>query len=244
MKLINIGFGNMVNANRLVAIVSPESAPIKRIIQDCKERGTLIDATHGRRTRAVIITDSDHVILTYLQSETVANRLNNDGDELDIEEEESDGIHYYFVDKDYFMRKIEEGQVLEYAQYGINYYGTPKAPVDELLAQGRTVFLKIEVQGAEKIRKLYPEAVSIFLMPPSMAALEERLRCRESEDEEDIQRRLTIAVDEIKRAVEYDYIVINDIVSYAVSDICTILDAEKQKTFRCKNIISEVINNV
>ena len=86
MKLINIGFGNMVNANRLVAIVSPESAPIKRIIQDCKERGTLIDATHGRR----IITDSDHVILTYLQSETVANRLNNDGDELDIEEEESD----------------------------------------------------------------------------------------------------------------------------------------------------------
>ena len=90
MKLINIGFGNMVNANRLVAIVSPESAPIKRIIQDRKERGTLIDATHGRRTRAVIITDSDHVILTYLQSETVANRLNNDGDELDIEEEESD----------------------------------------------------------------------------------------------------------------------------------------------------------
>ena len=90
MKLINIGFGYMVNANRLVAIVSPESAPIKRINQDCKERGTLIDATHGRRTRAVIITDSDHVILTYLQSETVANRLNNDGDELDIEEEESD----------------------------------------------------------------------------------------------------------------------------------------------------------
>lgn len=79
---------------------------------------------------------------------------------------EVDGIHYYFVDKDYFMRKIDEGQVLEYAQYGINYYGTPKAPVDELLAQGRTVFLKIEVQGAEKIRKLYPEAVSIFLTAP------------------------------------------------------------------------------
>ena len=86
MKLINIGFGNMVNANRLVAIVSPESAPIKRIIQDCKERGTLIAATQGRRTRAVIITDSDHVILTYLQSETVANRLNDDEDEIDTEE--------------------------------------------------------------------------------------------------------------------------------------------------------------
>ncbi len=86
MKLINIGFGNMVNANRLVAIVSPESAPIKRIIQDAKERGALIDATHGRRTRAVIISDSDHVILTYLQSETVANRLLDDDSDLDAEE--------------------------------------------------------------------------------------------------------------------------------------------------------------
>lgn len=90
MKLINIGFGNMVNANRLVAIVSPESAPIKRIIQESKERGTLIDATHGRRTRAVIITDSDHVILTYLQSETVANRLCDEDDGLDEGEDEDE----------------------------------------------------------------------------------------------------------------------------------------------------------
>lgn len=80
MKLVNIGFGNMVSANRMVAIVSPESAPIKRIIQDAKEKGTLIDATHGRRTRAVVITDSDHIILTYLQSETLANRILDDGD--------------------------------------------------------------------------------------------------------------------------------------------------------------------
>ena len=85
MKLINIGFGNMINANRLIAIVSHDSAPIKRIIQECKERGTLIDATQGRRTRAVIIMDSDHVILTYLQCETVANRL-----EADTYEEEND----------------------------------------------------------------------------------------------------------------------------------------------------------
>ena len=75
MKLVNIGFGNMVSANRMVAIVSPESAPIKRIVQEAKEKGNLIDATHGRRTRAVIITDSDHIILTYLQAETVANRM-------------------------------------------------------------------------------------------------------------------------------------------------------------------------
>ena len=87
MKLVNIGFGNMVCAGRIIAIVSPESAPIKRIVQDAKERGTLIDATHGRRTRAVIITDSDHIILTYLQSETVSNKMLND---FEAEEEEDE----------------------------------------------------------------------------------------------------------------------------------------------------------
>ena len=90
MRLINIGFGNMVSANRLVAIVSPESAPIKRIIQDAKERGTLIDATYGRRTRAVLITDSDHVVLSAVQPETVATRLNveDDDDEEVLDEDE------------------------------------------------------------------------------------------------------------------------------------------------------------
>jgi len=88
MKLVNIGFGNMVNADRIIAIISPESAPIKRIIQDCKEKGTLIDATHGRRTRAVIVTDCDQVILTYLQAETVANRLEVDDDYEEEDDEE------------------------------------------------------------------------------------------------------------------------------------------------------------
>ena len=88
MKLVNIGFGNMVSANRMIAIVSPESAPIKRIIQEAKERGMLIDATHGRRTRAVIITDSDHIILTYLQAETLVNRMTDEEDITDEEEED------------------------------------------------------------------------------------------------------------------------------------------------------------
>lgn len=78
MKLISIGFGNMIAADRLIAIVGPESAPIKRIIQDAKERGTLIDATYGRRTRAVLVMDSDHVILSAVQPETVANRMADD----------------------------------------------------------------------------------------------------------------------------------------------------------------------
>lgn len=88
MKLINIGFGNIVSANRLVAIVSPESAPIKRIIQEARERGMLVDATYGRRTRAVIITDSDHIILSAVQPETVAHRLNSKEPDVPAEEEE------------------------------------------------------------------------------------------------------------------------------------------------------------
>jgi len=87
MKLINIGFGNMVSAERIISIVSPESAPIKRLVSEAKESGTLIDATHGRKTRAVIITDSDLIILTYLYPETVANRVTENGDEA---EEETD----------------------------------------------------------------------------------------------------------------------------------------------------------
>lgn len=88
MKLINIGFGNIVSASRLVAIVSPESAPIKRIIQEARERGMLVDATYGRRTRAVIITDSDHIILSAVQPETVAHRLNSKEADVVVEEEE------------------------------------------------------------------------------------------------------------------------------------------------------------
>lgn len=90
MKLINIGFGNMINASRLIAVVSPDSAPIKRIVQEAKERGTLIDATQGRRTRAVLITDSDHVVLSYLQTETVAARLNGEGNDSFTEDVENE----------------------------------------------------------------------------------------------------------------------------------------------------------
>ena len=89
MKLLNIGFGNMVSANRLVAVVSPESAPIKRIIQEAKDRGVCIDATYGRRTRAVIVTDSGHVILSAIQPETVANRLS---DRTDVQEDDLEEI--------------------------------------------------------------------------------------------------------------------------------------------------------
>lgn len=87
MKLINIGFGNGVNADRIIAVASPDSAPIKRIVQDGKEKGTLIDASHGRKTRAVILMDSDHVVLSYLQPDTIRTRIN--GDEESGEESDS-----------------------------------------------------------------------------------------------------------------------------------------------------------
>lgn len=155
-----------------------------------------------------------------------------------------DGVDYYFVTREYFEKKIAENKMLEYAEYAGNYYGTPADPVDEMLRQGKAVFLEIEVQGAEKIRKRYDSVISIFLMPPSMRVLEERLRGRGTEDEETIQHRLFIASEEIRRAPEYDYVVINDTVDNAVDGIETIIKAERKKSFRNKNIISEVINNV
>lgn len=86
MKLVNIGFGNMINAARIIAIVSPESAPIKRMITDAKEKGMLIDATHGRKTRAVIIADSDHIILSYLQAEKLGERFNGHASDISGED--------------------------------------------------------------------------------------------------------------------------------------------------------------
>ena len=185
--------------------------------------------------------------------DTVLNKLTENRDDIKISismttrqkrNYEIDGLNYYFVSREYFEKKIADNNMLEYAEYANNLYGTPKAPVDEMLRNGKAVILKIEVQGAEKIRKIYPEVISIFLMPPSVRVLEERLRGRNSEDEETLNHRLVIAREEIRRASEYDYIVINDTVENAVAGIETIINAERQKTFRNKKIISEVINNV
>lgn len=161
-----------------------------------------------------------------------------------IRDNEVDGVNYYFTDRAFFEKQIKDNQMLEYAEYAGNYYGTPKKAVDRMLNEGKNVVLKIEVQGAAKIRKLYPDVISIFLMPPSMHILESRLRGRGTDDEETINHRLFIACEEIKRSNEYDYIVVNDEIENAVDKIETIIAAEKMKTARNKNIISEVIKNV
>lgn len=161
----------------------------------------------------------------------------------EIREKEIDGKDYYFVSKEYFEKQINAKNMLESAIYNTNYYGTPKAPVDKWLEDEKTVVLKIEVQGAEKIRKLYPDCVSIFVMPPSMQVLEQRLRGRNTDSEESILMRLEAALGEIQCAEKYDYIVFNDVLEDAVDDICAIIKAEKFKSSRMKNSVREVIKN-
>lgn len=159
-------------------------------------------------------------------------------------EGEIDGVDYIFVDESVFTDAVSDGKMLEYARYGGNYYGTPKERVDSWLNEGLTVILKIDVQGGENIRRLYPDAVSIFITPPSMSVLEKRLRRRGSEAEEEVRKRLAIALDELKSISDYDYMVINDSLEDAVDDVITIIKAEQLKVTRRKNYLSEVIENV
>lgn len=157
---------------------------------------------------------------------------------------ETDGEDYYFITKEEFSQMIKDGQVLEYAQYGENIYGTPKAPVDKWLKEGKTVILKIEVKGAQKIRELYPEALSIFLLPPSMQILEDRIRRRATESESDIEKRLEIAKNEILRSADYDFVVVNDNLDEASDNVLSIIKALNFTYKRMNHKISEVIKNV
>ncbi len=142
-----------------------------------------------------------------------------------IRENETDGKDYYFISNDEFNKMIDNGQVLEFAQYGSNFYGTPKAPIDKWLDEGKTVILKIEVQGASKIKELYPDSVGIFVLPPSMDELENRLRSRGTEDDDDIRKRLDIAREEVKHSTDYDFVVINDDLESASDNVIAIVNA-------------------
>lgn len=156
---------------------------------------------------------------------------------------ETDGVSYYFVDKQEFEDNIKNDCMLEYAKYGSNYYGTPLKPVEKLLNSGKTVFLNIEVQGGANVRRLVPSVVEIFVVAPSLQEVERRLRARGTEDESSIATRLAIARQEIAKAHDYDYIVINDDLDTAVQDIMSIIRAEKLKTHKMINKLSEVTDN-
>lgn len=134
-------------------------------------------------------------------------------------ENERDGVDYHFISVEEFENNIRNGNVLEYTKYGLNYYGTPKAPVDEHLKNGEIVILKIEINGAASIKKKYPDSVAVFITPPSVEVLEKRLRARGTESDADIRRRLEIAGKELDYKKYYDHIIINDKLENAVNDL-------------------------
>ncbi len=124
-------------------------------------------------------------------------------------DEDKEGVTYFFMSKDKFRELIENGGLLEYATYNDNYYGTPKRFVEEKISDGKNVILEIEVQGAMQIKKLFPEALLVFITPESFEVLSERLRSRGTETEDVIENRLAIARKEAPTALEYDYIIVN-----------------------------------
>lgn len=145
---------------------------------------------------------------------------------------EVDGEHYYFLSKERFEQEIERGNMLEYAKYCENYYGSPRGPVEEMRAKGLDVVLEIEVQGAMKVRHNCSDATLVFIMPPSVEELAKRLRGRGTESEEVVRKRLETSKAEVQTASAYDYIVLNDEVERAAHDVDCIITAERLRSKR------------
>lgn len=145
---------------------------------------------------------------------------------------EQEGVDYFFRTKEEFERMIEEGRMLEYAEYVGNYYGTPKQYVEEMIELGHDVFLEIEVQGALQVKENYPQGVFIFLIPPSLEELKNRIIERGTETEDLIMNRLTEARNEIEMMDKYDYVVVNDNIEEAVNRVQSIVVSEHCKRER------------
>lgn len=150
----------------------------------------------------------------------------------DIRKGEEEGINYFFINKEDFEDKIKNNEFLEYAEVYGNYYGTPKSNVMELINCGKDVLLEIDIQGALKVKEIYPEGVFIFILPPSMEELKNRLEGRGTETKENMIKRLNEAEKEIEFVFKYDYAVMNDIVDEAVEKIDSIIIAEKNRVHR------------
>ncbi|MEG0133279.1 MAG: guanylate kinase [Clostridium sp.] len=148
---------------------------------------------------------------------------------------EIEGINYFFTNREDFLKRIDNDEFLEYAEVYGNFYGTPKSEVLRMLDEGKDVILEIDIQGALKIKSAYPEGVFIFIMPPSMEELRNRITNRGSETPESLKTRMESAYDEISFASKYDYAVVNDEVEYAVEKIQSIIIAEKCRVFKIKN---------
>ncbi len=156
---------------------------------------------------------------------------------------EVDGVNYFFKTVDEFKEMVDNDGVLEYAQFCGNYYGTPKAAVLEKLSQGIDVVLEIETQGAMNIKKSYPQAVLIFILPPSIKELERRLKKRGTETDDVIAKRVGEASGEINKAYNYDFVLINDELELAIENFIHILKSHRFKIDNNKNTIDEVLKN-
>jgi len=145
---------------------------------------------------------------------------------------EVDGVNYFFKTREQFQQLIEQDQMLEWAEYVGNYYGTPRKFVEDTLASGKDIILEIEVQGALKVKQKFPEGVFIFLLPPSLPELENRIVGRGTETEDVIRSRMSVAMEEIALMEHYDYAIVNDQVDLACSRIRSILVAERSRKDR------------
>lgn len=158
-------------------------------------------------------------------------------------EGEVDGVQYFFIEKEKFEEFIKEDKLLEYAQFCGNYYGTPKEFVEKTTASGKNIILEIEVEGALQVKSIYPEAIFIFVIPPNLTVLKNRLIGRGTETMDVIEKRLNRAKEELLYFKEYDYVVVNDSVDSAVEAVKHIIDAESKKskyyTQTVENIIKE-----
>lgn len=155
-------------------------------------------------------------------------------------EGEVHGREYFFTERESFEEKIEQNGLIEYAEYCGNYYGTPRDYVEEMLAAGRDVLLEIEIQGMHKVKKMFPDMLTLFVTPPSIAELEKRLRGRGTETEEVIRKRLARAAEEAKGMEDYEYLVVNDDLQECVEEIHSIVKAAKRASRRN----TEFINNI
>ncbi len=155
---------------------------------------------------------------------------------------EVDGVSYHFKTREEFQQMIAENQLLEHTEYCGNFYGTPRKAVEDMLSEEKNVVLKIEIEGAANVKKMFPEAVLIFILPPSMEELSRRLHKRGTEDEETIQKRLLQARTELSRAKEYDYVIVNGELEKAVDDLAAIVSAEGFRESLNTELIDRIIN--
>jgi guanylate kinase len=161
----------------------------------------------------------------------------------EIREGEEDGIDYFFVSQELFKKLIDAGEFLEYAEVHGNFYGTSLKQVKSEIDLGHDIILEIDVQGAKSVRELMPEALSIFILPPSYRVLSERLINRATEKQEELELRLRNSFEEVSRFNEFEYVVVNGEIEKAVSDLQTIILAERHKCIRQMRVIQGILDS-